>query len=64
MAQPNPVQVQKFLKGIDYPADKGDLIKTAKKEGADDNVLHTLEQLPDMKYNSPNDVSQQIGQVA
>lgn len=59
----NPIQVQKFLKGIDYPADKKTLVSTAKKEGADNNVVSTLDKLPEMNYNSPNDVTQQIGKL-
>ncbi len=57
----NPIQVQKFLGGIDYPTDKQTLVNTAKQQGADEKVLNTLERLPDQKYNSPNDVSEQIG---
>jgi hypothetical protein len=59
----NPIQVQKFLKGIDYPVKKDDLIKTAKDEGADDNVINTLEQMPMEDFNSPNDVAEAIGKI-
>ncbi len=59
----NPIQVQKFLKGIDYPADKRTLVERARQEGASDDVLATLERLPDQRFNSPNDVSEQIGKL-
>ncbi|NTW02581.1 MAG: DUF2795 domain-containing protein [Oscillochloris sp.] len=59
----NPIQVQKFLKGIDYPAHKQELVKHAKKEGADDHVCATLDQLPDQKYKTPAEVSKAIGQI-
>ena len=36
MAKVNPVRVQKFLGGLDYPASKEDLIKRAEREGADE----------------------------
>lgn len=58
----NPIQLQKFLGGIDYPADKRTLVDTARSNGADENVLNTLEQLPRDRFNSPNDVSEAIGQ--
>jgi len=32
MAHANPIQIQKFLKGVDDPASKQDLIKNARKE--------------------------------
>ncbi len=57
----NPVQVQKFLKGVDYPADKNELIQAAKDEGADENVISMLESLPDEQYQTPADLSQAIG---
>ena len=54
----NPIQLQKFLGGIDYPTDKQTLIETARKNGADDNVLETLKNLSADRFNSPNDVSE------
>ncbi len=57
----NPVQVQKFLKGVDYPADKNELIQAAKDEGADENVISMLESLPEEQYQTPADLSQAIG---
>ncbi len=47
MTKVNPVQVQKFLGGLDYPANKEDLMKRAEQEDADENVSSTLERLPD-----------------
>lgn len=63
MAKVNPIQVQKFLSGVDYPASKDDLIQKARQEGASQDVIGTLEQMPGDQYNSPNDVSQAIGKV-
>lgn len=63
MAKVNPIQVQKFLSGVDYPAKKQDLIDCAKSQGADENVLKTLEQMPDDDFETPADVSQAIGKV-
>jgi hypothetical protein len=39
----NPIQLQKYLGGVDYPTDKQTLVKTAKDQGADDDVIQTLE---------------------
>ena len=57
----NPIQLQKYLGGIDYPVDKQTLIQRAKDNGADANVVHTLEDLPMDRFNSPNDVSEAFG---
>lgn len=59
----NPVQVQKFLKGVDYPASKQDILQAAEKNGADGNVRAVLERLKDQTFNSPNDVSEAIGKL-
>jgi hypothetical protein len=40
---PNLVQIQKFLGGLDSPADKQSLIRRAKQEGAHDVVTRTME---------------------
>lgn len=59
----NPIQVQKYLKGIDYPVNKEEVVNTAKKEGADNNIISTLQKLPDQSFNSPKDISRAIGRV-
>ncbi|MGI5826466.1 MAG: DUF2795 domain-containing protein [Patescibacteria group bacterium] len=59
----NPIQIQRFLKNIDYPASRQDLINVAKKEGADENVIATLEHLPDREYDGPVGVSEEIGKL-
>ena len=59
--KPNPIQIQKFLSGINYPARTTDLVDTAEKEGADANVLDALKSLPDQEFTSPADVSKAIG---
>lgn len=60
---PNPVQVQKFLGGLDYPAGKQQIVDKARKEGADQNVLEELEHLPDREYDSPVAVSREVGKL-
>ena len=60
----NPIQVQRFLKGADYPVSKADLVRLAEQEGADENVRATLEQLPEQQYDGPTAVSEAIGRLA
>ncbi len=63
MAKVNPVQVEKFLKGLDYPVSKKDLVTYARQHGADENILAVLSRLPDQTYNGPIDVSKAIGEI-
>jgi hypothetical protein len=60
MTTPNPIQVQKFLGGIDYPASKEDIVRTATDAGADDDVLNALEGIPDREYDGPTAVSEAV----
>lgn len=59
----NPIQVEKYLKHVDYPASKDDLLQAAQKEGADSTVLHTIEEMPNDTYDSPVGVSKAIGSL-
>ena len=59
----NPIQLQKFLGGVDYPAKKDELIKHARDHGADKKVLDTLKSLPMNNFNSPNDISEAFAKM-
>jgi hypothetical protein len=59
----NPVQIQKFLKGVDYPANKAALLENAKNLGADENVCASLEKLPEEDFQTPAEVSQALGKL-
>ncbi|WP_280243888.1 DUF2795 domain-containing protein [Nocardia abscessus] len=60
MSQISPIQVQKYLSGIDYPCDRDGILSTAKNNGADKDVLDALEAIPDRTYDGPNAVSQAV----
>jgi uncharacterized protein DUF2795 len=60
----SPIAIQKYLRGVNYPVQKEALLATARAEGADAAVLHTLAQLPDTRYSSPIEVSQAVGRLA
>lgn len=63
MARANPIEIQKFLKGMDYPARKDDLIKHARSNGAKKEVLSILEELQGNEFNSPAEVSKAVGRI-
>ncbi|MBA2530469.1 MAG: DUF2795 domain-containing protein [Euzebyales bacterium] len=46
----NPIEVQKALKGVSYPAIKGDLVSAAQGNGAASDISGALESLPDKEY--------------
>lgn len=56
------IDMQKALKGIDYPADKQTLLDTARSNGASEEITNALDALPDQQYESPAAVSKAVGQ--
>jgi len=63
MATPNPVQMQKYLSGVDYPCGRDRLVEHAKKQGAENDIVQHLQQLPDRTYDGPNAVSQEFART-
>jgi len=59
-ATPNPIELQKHLSGVDYPASKDDLVRTAEEQGADEETLTALRGIPDKEYDSPTAVSKAV----
>ncbi len=60
MSAPNPIQMQKYLGGLDYPAARDDIVDHARQNGADDEVLQHLQAIPDRQYDGPNAVSKEF----
>ena len=59
----SPAQVQTYLKGIDYPAKKDDLIRTAQDNGAPEEVMEILQQLQEEEYGGPQAAMKAYGQI-
>lgn len=51
-----PTNVSKNLKGISFPASRDDLLQRAKKNGAGDDVLETIRNMPERAYGTMADV--------
>lgn len=56
-------QLQVYLKGIDYPVNRQQIIDHARSRGAPDNVMSFLERLPERQYSYPTDVEQEFGKM-
>jgi len=63
MASVSPREVEKALKGIDYPARRQDMLKVAESNNAEEVVRRVIESLPDKTYNTPIDVTKAIGEM-
>jgi hypothetical protein len=60
MAQAEFIKVQKALGGISYPATREQLVKHARGNQAEKDVLDALQNIPDREYDGPNEVSQAV----
>lgn len=56
----NPIQVQKFLGGMNYPASKKELVEKARENGAPDDVIELLENLKNENFDEVTDVTEAI----
>lgn len=62
MASISPIDLQKALKGADYPARRDDLIALAKDNDADDALIQKLTDAPEDEFDGPNDVQKAVFQ--
>ena len=60
----NPIEVQKHLKGMSYPASKDELVSTAERNGADDELLEQLRRIGRENFDGPDDVMEALGSGA
>jgi hypothetical protein len=61
LAQNLVIEVQKYLKGANYPSNKSNLIQKARDNGAPEPVVKVLEKIQDRVYDKPTDVEREVG---
>lgn len=59
----SPANVAHYLSGIDFPANRDDLLKHARSHDAEEDVLEVLQQMPQRDYGSMADVMKGVGRV-
>jgi hypothetical protein len=59
----SPAIVEKYLAGMHYPAEKRALISNAQGKEAPSDVMDLINKLPDKTYNSPIDITKEIGKI-
>jgi len=60
MSKINPIQLQKYLKGVEYPASRDDVIKAAEENGADKEILEALKNVSQDSFEKPTDVTKAL----
>lgn len=56
----SPIEIQKALSGIDYPASRDDIVRHAEEHGGDDEVVNALKTIEDREYEGPSGVSSAV----
>jgi hypothetical protein len=56
----SPIDIQKALSGLDYPATKDQILQHAEQNGADQEILDALRQIDDREYEGPSGVSSAV----
>lgn len=59
----SPSNILHHLKGVDFPAKKDELLKQARKNDADKDILDVIKHLPDQEYHSMADVLKGVGKA-
>jgi hypothetical protein len=52
----NPIELQKHLKGVDYPASRDDLVSAAESNGAPPELVDALRSAGQDTFDAPTDV--------
>jgi hypothetical protein len=52
----NPIELQKHLKGVNYPASRDDLVSTAESNGAPSELVYALRNAGTDTFDDPTDV--------
>ncbi|WP_186050935.1 DUF2795 domain-containing protein [Burkholderia gladioli] len=60
---PGPVDLQKALEGVDYPAVKSDLVRCARDAHAAGQLVEGLLRIPDREYASPASVAKELAKL-
>ena len=60
----NPIEVQKHLKGMGYPASKEAVVERARENGADDALIQAIENIDWKEFRGPDDVMEALGQTS
>ncbi len=56
MANMGTQDIDRYLRNVNFPADKMEIVNNARDQNAPDDVVRNLDMLPDKRFNSAEDV--------
>lgn len=60
MTELNPIDLQKALKGAQYPASREDLTSLAQENGADNTLVKEISDAGPDRFDGPDDVQEAL----
>ena len=58
-----PAQIITFIKDVNFPANKKEIIQYAQHKKVNQEVIKTLEELPNQKFNSTREIEKVLGYI-
>ena len=52
-----------YLRDVEYPASKDDLLAQARRNSAPQEILNTIERLPEDQFGGPQEVMKGYGEI-
>jgi hypothetical protein len=59
----SPANIARFMKNIDFPADKQEIVEHAEDNNADQEVIDVLNQIPEREYHNMADLEQAVADI-
>lgn len=59
----NPTEIERYIHGASFPADKNRLLQQARINQAPQDVINVLNKFEEKQYKSPIDISKELGRV-
>ncbi|MGI9049480.1 MAG: DUF2795 domain-containing protein [Rubrobacteraceae bacterium] len=56
----NPQDIQQYLQGINFPAEKQDVASQAESNGAPQGIVEKIKNAAQQKFNGPEEVMQAV----
>jgi hypothetical protein len=61
--EPILADLEIYLDGVEYPVAKQGLVRQVKRNGGPTNLVATLDQLPDQRFDSAADIMQAVSEI-
>jgi hypothetical protein len=59
----NPIELQRHLKGVEYPASRDDLVSAAQSNSAPNEVVDELRSMDKDSFDGPNEVTEAVSKA-